>query len=344
MQNKIIVMASWHLTPKRSESTLLILANYVLSQRLEGNEVAIHWFLADSMGIEVISNFLKCNQLQIQGTVQVIQLEKEYANSAPNLYEADEWSEFLHENLNSYEQQWLEYLPTHIGHYIKTEHSTTLEVVPPTALDRLPIWFFGITSCTTPAFIEDNDLLDAYTKLLPSAYQSKSAALLAYIFAEDCEQDDGWAYTNEYKVQLICFAKLLHGVVTASGYDFNQFEAREAMYSLKLDPIYVGSLLSESSVKELSDLNEYEENVKELALSSVLLGRMDTLINRLTASHGENFLFAILWWCVRSDYSMTVDEKLDSLLNNFSDDDVGEKLSVYELLCSGWTTEFEVDI
>jgi len=167
-----------------------------------------------------------------------------------------------------------------------------------------------------PSFLEEQDFVDVYTQQLPKAFQPKAAALLAYVFAQDCEVGDGWSTVNNYKVQLICFANFLNGVAAAYGDIFYENEVYEMGRSLDVDYLYIGGRLTESEFSSMEGISEDEENISELALMDLVSRTAPDLIEEMKGSHGLHYLFAILCWCLAPSYNEPVNDKLSSLLND----------------------------
>ncbi len=131
MQNKVIVLASFvdaGTDLKRLELDLYKLFIFAYSQKKEGNDVEIHWITNSNHLKELISTCIEQQKIDITISITKVQPTENSVEEATD----DNWFE--------------EDVSDEVKSYIELSHSAALEIVPPTALDELPIWFFGITS------------------------------------------------------------------------------------------------------------------------------------------------------------------------------------------------------
>jgi len=336
--DSMIVLATWRLTKVASEKTLLKLTNYILSEKLKGNAVSILWLLSDRLDEDLITSFItnyQLDELRENFFLQFISLAAPCSNVEVILDEVEEKVFFANEK-QTYAEQWFEIIPEHIARFITSDHKETLEIIPPSPLDGLPIWYFGITNKSSlPTYIEDNEIFDTYKNLLPSFYKPKVVALLAYFFQSDCETLI-WIEENDYKVRLICFAMLLHGFVNASDYDWYDLDNSDAIASLQIDNFYLGSLLKKSVLDDLSSQEYDDEYILNIALHRVFEGEFSKFMVEQRNKHSANYLFAILWWCVSPEFDTYVEEKLNNLLNDVVSFDIEDRrLAAYEFVESG---------
>jgi len=343
MQQVIILASSLWEKPSEQEQehlekNYLKLANYVLSEKLAGREVKTVWFCSTPVISETISNFSSDYNINLEFII--LEPSTLMIDSSQKQSELDEFTEreIAERELIRLENDfWEDSFPAEIDLYIPGHYPNALEIMPPSELGGLPVWFAANFSHKGPSYLEESGLLDSYIELFPTAFRHKSLSLLVTCF-DDIGIDEPWGVANEYKVQLLCFVKLLHGFVSASDYDFNDFSVTETADSLGINDLYLGGLLSADMFRELSDSDYEAEDDHELRtdfLESIAREQVCALVTTLTKRFGVTELCAMLWWCIWPNYTQSVYDRFDDLFMNFNFPP--ELMQVYNLLEDGWS-------
>ena len=350
MQQVVILASSlWTKPSKRErenlEKTYLKLANYILSEKVAGREIKATWFCFTSMTINIISEFNTDYNVAIEfvthtpsrSLIEIIEREQEIITEYDLKLNEQETRKHSFQKLE--DDFWSDFLPDKIEEYISEHYPNALEIMPPSALGGLPVWFAANFSHKGPSYLEESGLLDSYIELFPTIFRSNALSLLTTCF-DGIEIDKPWGVVNEYKVQLLCFAKLLHGFVCASDYDSNDFSVTETVDSLGINDLYLGGLLSTDMFKELSDSDYEAEDNHELRidfLEGIAREQVCALVTTLTKRFGVTELCAMLWWCIYPNYTQSAYDKFDALFNGMGFDFPLELMQVYNLLEDGWS-------
>ncbi len=345
MQQVVILASSlWKIPSKQEqeyfEKNYLKLANYVLSEKIAGKEVKVVWFCSSPVVSETISNF----SIDYNISLEFIVLEPStlMIDSSQKQTELDKFTEHEiaeRELIRLENDFWEDSFPTEIDLYISERYSSELEIMPPSALGGLPVWFVANIANEGPSYLEENSLLESYIELFPPVFQPNALSLLATCF-DNIGTNEPWGIINKYKVQLLCLTKLLHGFVSASDYDFNHFSVTETADSLDINDLYLGGLLSKDMFEELSNLDYETEDDYQLRtdfLESIAREQVCALVTTLTKRFGVTELCAMLWWCLYPHYTQSVYDKFDALFNRMDFDFSPELMQVYNLLEDGWS-------
>ncbi|MCF6204311.1 MAG: hypothetical protein L3J59_11690 [Methylococcaceae bacterium] len=348
--HKVIILASsfWSVPEPQQqiqlEKNYLKLENYQLTETLEGNEVQAIWFCSSPVVQDTIEEFMIFNN---NANIKFITLPP---CSLENYPSCDDTTISLQEITNNSvkeleEEFWIYQLPDEIDAYLSKHFPDALEIIPPSALKDLPIWFMSNISNERLNYLEENNLLNPYIEQFPPVFQDYAKNLLATCF-EHYSIGNTWGSTNNYKLDLLCFAKLLHGFVCVSQWDSNQFDVLETAKSLDIDNLYLGSLLSPDMTTEIYG-NTYANNFepKSDALDLITTDKINNFTKTLCKHIGETHFFAMLWWCIWPDHSRSVYANYDSLFNEFNlnDEATAIKMEIFQLLQDGWSDYIDMN-
>jgi len=252
-------------------------------------------------------------------------------------------------HLQAVEQEFQEIqLPNEIEAYIEKHFPHALETVPPYPLNDLPIWYMGNIADEDPSFLEINDIPESFLSDLPPIFQKKANTLLTTCF-DNIDIEEPWGVYNEFKIKLLCFAKLLHSFVRISDDGYNNFDPVETVNSLAIDSMYLGGIMTAEMFIELTSSDYSTEDDFELkcdAFNSIATDKTPALIRSLCKQvGGETHLLAMLWWSIWPNYSHPANDKVDHLFNYFdpNDEESIVRMELYEFLQDGYSDRAEND-
>lgn len=334
MQQVILLASSaWIIIEKQQRDSLekhyLKLANFLMTEKLQGRQAHAIWFCSSPLLSDTLAGFMGDYKIPLE----IITLP-------PSPIEIDFTLQLNTEETNSHyiqrleEDFWEDLIP-----YKISEHTFgALEVMPPTALNGLPVCFTGNMENGDLSYLEECGLIDAYIEQLPVVFQNHANSLIATCIG-NIGTDEPWGAINGYKLKLLCFAKLLHGFVCITQFDSNNFDVVETVKSLEIDDLYLGGKLSSDIFDDIFLYDAEEYDLHDVAYGSIVNNNIYKFTQSLSKYMGINYLYVLLWWCIWPCFTQSVYDKYDNLLNNINlnDDESITRLEVYEFLQDGWS-------
>lgn len=243
------------------------------------------------------------------------------------------------------EEDWQASVGSLVGRWLAERHAGAIAVVdwthlvPDTAYPWDGWWWAGVTAQAPETDL--SDLTATLVELLPDAFKAQAATWAAIlVHATGLRTTEDEAEAHEAMMQTVTLAYWLTGFDAATGNNFFDFSAADALEVSGIDPLRLGFEAGQQHAAELGDLfdgNEYtEDDLGTACLLACLAERKFQVNDNLTrAFGGHSSLFWSLYRCIWPDFKHASTDNMESLLS-LTEVDYSELERPWTFVKAGW--------